>query len=248
MRSVEGKAGKDQSLIRIREAQHPLGAAGDALRQVFEHTSAMVFVKDRGGRYLFVNQQFCDIFGCGKDDVPGLSDTDVFPPDVVERLRADDARALATHAAVEVEEQLIVNGQPCVYAAIKFPLLDADGAAYAICGIATDITTRKRTEEALRTTALGVSTAQGEQLFRALTRYLASTLGVECAFIALCNSERTEARTLAVFADGLFEEDFGYALPGTACGTVIGQEFRFIASGVAQQFPQDRMFGRLQIE
>jgi PAS domain S-box-containing protein len=242
------EARKRDSRAAARKVGQPVGAAVDALRQAFHHTSAMVFVKDRAGRYLYVNQQFCDILGCSEHDLPGLSDTDVFPPEVVQRLRADDARTFATQSAVEVEEQLIVDGQPCVYTAIKFPLLDANGHSYAVCGIATDITGRKRTEEALRTTALGVSTAQGEKLFRELTRYLATTLNVECAFIALCNEQKTSAHTLAVYANGSFEEDFAYALPGTACSTVIGQEFRFMPAGVQRQYPEDNMFRRLQIE
>ena len=36
------------------------------------------------------------------------------------------------------------------YISIKFPLHDANGEAYAVCGISTDITERKRSDEALR--------------------------------------------------------------------------------------------------
>jgi PAS domain S-box-containing protein len=226
-----------------------LGDTGRALRQVLEHTSAVVFVKDRSGRYLFVNQRFCDMMGRPQDELSRLSDADVFPPQVVQRLRADDRRVFETHTAVEVEEALIVNGEACTYTAIKFPLLDAHGKAYALCGIATDITARKRGEEALRSAALGVSTAQGDLLFQELTRYLVSTLGVECGFIALCNVEdASQVRTLAVFADGLFEDNLEYALSGTACGTVVGQEFRFIDRDVQKAFPHDRMFKRWGIE
>ena len=217
MRQIEHHSKEYQDLL--------LGDTGHALRQVLEHTSAMVFVKDRDGRYLFLNRCFYDVFGCAKDPMHGLSDGDVFPPQVVQRLRADDVRVFETCAAIEVEEELIVNGEACTYTAIKFPLLDASGEVYAVCGIATDITARKRSEIALRSAALGVSTAQGEHLFQELTRYLTTTLGVECGFIALCNADRSQVRTLSVFADGLFEENVDYALSGTACGTVVGQEF-----------------------
>jgi PAS domain S-box-containing protein len=226
-----------------------LGDAGHPLRQVLEHTSAVVFVKDRAGRYLFANQRFCEMVDRAHEEMRELSDSDVFPPEVVRRLRADDRRVFDTRAAIEVEEQLIVNGEHCTYTAIKFPLLDAQGEAYAICGIATDISARKRSEDALRSAALGVSTAQGELLFQELTRYLVATLGVECGFIALCNTgDRSQVRTLSVFADGLFEDNVEYALPGTACGTVVGQQFRFIERDVQKVFPHDRMFKRWGIE
>ena len=39
---------------------------------------------------------------------------------------------------------------PRTYLTVKFPLLDSDGRAYAVCGISTDITDRKRAEEQVR--------------------------------------------------------------------------------------------------
>ena len=36
------------------------------------------------------------------------------------------------------------------YISVKFPLLIREGAAQALCGFATDVTERRRTEEALR--------------------------------------------------------------------------------------------------
>ena len=46
------------------------------------------------------------------------------------------------------------HGEPRTYISLKFPLFDAGGAPYAVAGISTDITGRKKTEEHLRETAL----------------------------------------------------------------------------------------------
>jgi PAS domain S-box-containing protein len=219
------------------------------LRQVLENTAAIVFVKDFEGRYSYVNRRFCELVEREPHTLRGMRDADVFPPDVVARLRADDRRVVETRAALEVEEQLVIKGAPCTYLAIKFPLLGAGGEPYAICGIATDITGRKRTEDALRSAALAVSTAEGDSLFQELTRYLATTLDVECAFIARCSTpDHDHVATLSVYADGWFEPNIDYALAGTACGTVVGQGFRYIPSGVQRRYPADPMFKRLRIE
>ncbi len=234
------------SLQRIDKA---LEASEARLRQVLDNTTAVVFIKDANGRYSYANGRFCEMVGRTQSELIGGHDSDVFPPEVVARLRADDKRVLELRAPQEIEEHLIVDGRRCTYLATKFPLIDEQGNAYAICGIATDITRRKRGEEALRGAALAVSTAEGAPLHQELTRYLATTLGVECCFIAECTSSaNTHVRTLAVYTEHGYEETIEYALPGTVCGTVVGQDFRLVPAGVRRLYPDDPMFKRLAIE
>jgi len=238
-----------RDISSLRRVDRALEASEARLRQVLENTTAVVFIKDETGRYSYVNRRFCEMFNRSEDQLIGGHDSDVFPPEVVARLRADDRRVLEQGAPMEIEEHLIVDGRPSTYLATKFPLVDDQGRAYAICGIATDITRRKRGEEALRGAALAVSTAEGQALYEELTRYLATTLGVECCFIAECTSTaNTHVRTLAVYTESGYEENIEYALPGTACGTVVGQDFRLVPEGVRRLYPEDRMFKRLAIE
>jgi PAS domain S-box-containing protein len=236
-------------LSGLARAEQDLKDTEARLRQVLENTSAVVFIKDLDGRYLYVNQRFCEMFGRDEAELLASRDTDIFPPQVAKQLREDDRRVLAARRPMEIEEQLVVQGQACVYLAIKFPLVNRDGVPYAVCGIATDITRRKRTEEALRSAALAVSSAEGREVYQELTRYLATTLGVECAFIAVCTDEESShVRTLAVYTDAGFEQNIEYDLPGTACGSVVGQDFRFVPEGIRALYPDDNMFRQLRIE
>lgn len=103
--------------------------------------------------------------------------------------------------------------------------------------------------EALRGAALAVSGAEGDMIFKELTRYLATTLGVEYSFISSCSADVYDrVRTLAIYTDGTFEENVEYALAGTACGTVVGQQFRIVQEGVQREYPEDRMFRRWSTE
>jgi PAS domain S-box-containing protein len=238
-----------RDLSRLQQEEQDLQAAEASLRQVLENTSAMVCVKDTAGRYVFVNSHFCALVGKPESEIKGRFSADLFPPDMAKRLRANDLRVLEARVPIEVEEQLGVGDEQRSCRAIKFPLLNRRNEPYALCSIITDVTGRKRTEAALHSAALAVSSAESDVVFQELTRYLATSLGVEGAFIAVCDhADNDHVRTLAVYSDGGFEENIEYALAGTVCGTVVGHDFRFVPAGVRHLYPKDRMFKRLGIE
>src|SRR5262249_4400239 len=102
------------------------------------------------GRYVLVNRRFVDLFHLTKASVVGKTDYDLFPKDVADTVRANDAKVLGAGEAVELEEVVPLDNIPYTYLYLKFPLRDASGVPWAVCGIASDITTRKHGEEALR--------------------------------------------------------------------------------------------------
>ncbi|MFQ5614405.1 MAG: GAF domain-containing protein, partial [Anaerolineae bacterium] len=112
-----------------------------------------------------------------------------------------------------------------------------------------DDTERKRTEEALRNIAQGVSATTGGAFFRSLVQYLARTLEVDYAFVGELAREKDESvRTIAVWAHGEMVANFEYHLAHTPCENVVGQRLCCYPHGVQQQFPRDHLLAEMEAE
>jgi PAS domain S-box-containing protein len=232
-----------------RGAARALNAGDTRLQQVLDNTSALIFAKDDQGRYLFVNRRFEELSGHHTDEILGRRDDEIFSPALAARFRHNDLIVLRQQRAIEFEETADFGDGPRIFLSSKFPLFNADGIADAVCGMATDITERKRVEEALSASALAVSQSEEEALYRQLAGYLATILGVDGAFIAAFDPAKPgQIRVLAFFLDGGIRENFSYALAGTPCEVVIERGLQIFPSRLHEMFPGDGEFSRLRME
>ncbi|WHZ22348.1 MAG: Response regulator receiver protein [Nitrospira sp.] len=129
------------------QAESALRESEERFRAIMDHSPALIFIKDVAGRYLQANRQFETIFHLPHGDLIGKTDEEVFPPEQAAAFRANDHKVLEAGAPMEFEETALHDDGPHTSLVVKFPLLDAQGRCYALCGIATDITDRKRVEE-----------------------------------------------------------------------------------------------------
>ncbi len=120
------------------------------LQGIIDNSAALIYAKDLEGRYLLANRRWLDLLGFSAEQVIGRTAADLFPAEQAAAFRAHDQQALTSLQAEASEEKVVVNGQTRTYISAQFPLFDSRGDAYATCGISTDITRLKETEEELR--------------------------------------------------------------------------------------------------
>jgi PAS domain S-box-containing protein len=239
----------NDGMTPLDRAERALQDSETRLQQVLDNTSAVVFAKDAQGRYLFVNRMFEDLARCDVGQILGHTDEQIFPPDIATRFRHNDLRVLHEKRAIEFEEAGDFGNGTRIFLAAKFPLFDSTGVVYAVCGVATDITERKRLEEALSSAALAVSQSEGEPLYRELARYLATILGVDAAFISTVDPTTPgQMQVRALLLDGEIQENFAYSIAGTPCETVVEHGFRLYPSRLRELFPGDVGFRDLGFE
>lgn len=123
------------------------------LRQVIDINPNLIFVKDMEGRFTLVNQTLADIFGTTVDALVGRKDEDINPNAAeVARFRQADLDVMQTQRERFIAEEHLTGagGEDHWLQTVKRPIPGPDGVSQLVLGTATDITGRKRIEQALK--------------------------------------------------------------------------------------------------
>lgn len=139
-----------RDITRRKQVEQELRESRELLQAVLDNSPAVVYIKDREGRYLLINQRFELLFQVARRSIIGLKDSEIFPRDLAEAFRENDLRVFESGKSLEIEEKAPHEDGIHTYVSVKFPLFDREGTVYALCGISTDITLRHRAEVALR--------------------------------------------------------------------------------------------------
>ncbi|PKO33995.1 MAG: hypothetical protein CVU34_10165 [Betaproteobacteria bacterium HGW-Betaproteobacteria-7] len=137
---------------REREAQQQaLRESEDKLATILDSVEAYIYIKGPDYTYQYANQRVCALFGRPLAEIVGQSDEVFFDQATAENLRRNDSRVLVDGQRVSEEEvNTTADGSlTSAFLSVKLPLRDPDGRIYALCGISTDITQRKRQEAEL---------------------------------------------------------------------------------------------------
>ena len=110
----------------------------------------MIFLKDREGRYLYANREFKRVRHITEEHINGKTDNELFPAEQASVFQASDRQVLEARVPIEFEQVTVQKDGQHTSIVQKFPLFNPDGEIYAIGGIVTDITERKREESARR--------------------------------------------------------------------------------------------------
>jgi PAS domain S-box-containing protein len=139
-----------RDLTERRLAEEKIRQSQSRLAAILDGSPSVIFVKDTEGRYTLVNRRFEDSFQMMREQVLGKTDLDLFPREPAQKLRDHDAQALASGTALEFEEIIPQRGGYHTYLASRVPLLGEDNRPYALCGVLTDITERKESEQEIQ--------------------------------------------------------------------------------------------------
>jgi len=126
---------------------------------VLDNVDAHIYMKDREGRYLYVNPKVANLYRRHEAEILGRSDAELFPPELACEFNRLDDQVFATGARQASEERLIdPEGRPHHFWSVKLPLR-RPGQGDCLIGFSSEISELKEAQAAV---------ARSEARFRAL--------------------------------------------------------------------------------
>jgi len=123
------------------------------LRKIIDTDPNIIFVKDKQGRYILVNQAMADLYCSSPDDMVGKTDLQFAEADLIDAKEAEqfyneDNIILESKTKFENLEKKFTqkNGEYKIFQSTKVPLVIGNYKS-GILGVSVDITARKKAEE-----------------------------------------------------------------------------------------------------
>lgn len=127
--------------LRTREAQ---------LSGILDNTSAVIYLKDKEGRYLLTNRRHQDLLQQDGVSILGKTDHEFFPEPIADVFLESDAKVWQEQMPLDFEEVTPHADGLHTYISIKFPVRDETGTMIALGGISTDVSDLKEASDALK--------------------------------------------------------------------------------------------------
>jgi PAS domain S-box-containing protein len=120
------------------------------LRSVIEFIPDAIYMKDREGRYLWINAVAARAIDKPVEQVLGYGDTELLSPETAQGIVANDRAVIESGTTMTFQEVAILAGQTRIFLTTKAPYRDANGDVLGILGIARDITAQRSAEDQLK--------------------------------------------------------------------------------------------------
>ena len=160
--AVVGLMGINRDITEMKRTVEALRESQALSHSLLEQLPMGIFRKDREGRFVLVNSEFCRHKGMKAEEFLGKTPMEVAAIEAaklgaagpVTKYAAAGAdhheRIMQTGKPIELDEEYVrADGTRQFLHAIKLPILDSDGKIIGTQGIQFDITERKQAEEAL---------------------------------------------------------------------------------------------------
>ena len=146
IKAIASPVGK---LMQQKQIEKELRDSDNRFYAFMNYASAMVFMKDQQGRFVYVNEPLEQTFNVEKGELIGKTDAYLVPAEVAQQVGENDQLVLSTNQPQSLIEVVPTpDGVDRYWQVNKFPFTDHAGQRF-IGGVAFDITQLKQFEQQL---------------------------------------------------------------------------------------------------
>ncbi len=121
------------------------------IKLILDTSTALIWYKDKDGRFLRVNKAFAEALKISEEDFIGKTVFDLYSADIAQSMTEDDNEVFTSgRPKLNIIEQYESAAGLRWVQTDKVPVLDKNGKPVAIIGFAQDITAMKQAEEATK--------------------------------------------------------------------------------------------------
>ncbi|QAZ69391.1 hybrid sensor histidine kinase/response regulator [Solidesulfovibrio carbinolicus] len=229
----------------IKQAEDALRKSEEHLRIVSDNANDWEYWRGPDGKLKWVSPSCKDITGYSPEEFMGdnpLDDRQIVHPDDLKLWEEHLDLVLDNfeHHHLELDFRILKRSGEVVWISHSCkPVFSNDGVFLGRRVCNRDITERKAIEQSLTFLATYGNARSGKDFFEDLAEYLAENLKMDFVCIDRLEGDGLNARTLAVYFDGHFEDNITYALKDTPCGDVVEKQACCFPRDVRSLFPDD---------
>jgi len=140
----------NRMLESLQLSQRQRQQTEERYRTFMNNIPAIATIKDRDGRFLYINEPMARIYNINLEDVKGKTLAAWIPPEIAKKIRLHDQEVVSTKRLMQFEEAIPTpDGVLHHWLAFRFPLEGLDGELL-VGTVAVDISRRKQAEADLR--------------------------------------------------------------------------------------------------
>ncbi|MDO8292725.1 MAG: PAS domain S-box protein, partial [Gallionella sp.] len=142
--------GITEDITEHKRVEEALRESEASMRAILDNSPYLVWLKDTEGRYITSNKSHAKYAHLESPrEINGKTDFDLWPKELAEKYRADDAEVMASRRQKHIEEPSFDGDKMHWVETFKTPVIDENGNVLGTTGFARDITERKQAELAL---------------------------------------------------------------------------------------------------
>jgi PAS domain S-box-containing protein len=185
-----------------RRRQESLEASERLYHEIVDGVDACLFRKDLEGRFILVNDRFCQLMEHSREEIMNKRDVDFFPPETVKLFRERDRRAVEEGISDVVDEVFTgpKTGKKTTLHVKKCRVSDSRGRAIGVQGLCWDVTKQQQQERRLQR-LVEKQTSELNQSFKELHHRVKNNLGTIEGFIRLHLAELDNPKALEAMRD-----------------------------------------------